>query len=383
MTQTANTVGTPQLLGTSGLAKLFDALVQSGYSVFGPVVRDGAVVLEHIQSSQELPSGWIDEQSPGHYRLKPQAGSAFFGQTVGPQSWKKYLHPADIQLWSAERKNGTFRILNNEAVPDRPYAFLGMRPCDLAAIEIQDRVLTRDRYRDPIYSGRRNEAFLVVVQCTRSTSSCFCASLDTGPGAKQGFDLVLTELADEKGTASYVIRAGTERGAKLLSELPTVPATTEVLRGESEALAAAAQQQTRKVDTEGLKEALYKAFDDPRWEKISERCLTCANCTQVCPTCFCTTIEDANDLTVEHAERWRRWDSCFTLSFSYIHGGSVRASAKARYRQWLTHKFAAWIDQFGSLGCVGCGRCITWCPVGIDVTEGIRTLREGESNGNS
>jgi Fe-S oxidoreductase len=101
----------------------------------------------------------------------------------------------------------------------------------------------------------------------------------------------------------------------------------------------------------------------------------------VCPTCFCTTVEDVSDVTGDHAERWRRWDSCFTLGFSYIHGGSIRNSGKARYRQWMTHKLASWIDQFGTSGCVGCGRCITWCPVGIDITEEARAIRDGGQHG--
>jgi ferredoxin len=89
----------------------------------------------------------------------------------------------------------------------------------------------------------------------------------------------------------------------------------------------------------------------------------------VCPTCFCTTPEDITDVTGEHAERWERWASCFELDFSYLHGGSVRQSGVGRYRHWITHKLSTWYDQFGHSGCVGCGRCIAWCPVGIDITE--------------
>jgi len=382
MTRAKDDADSPRVLERNGLFALLEALTHRGYNVIGPVVRDGTILLDHIQSPEELPAGWTDEQSPGHYGLKPQQGPALFAYGVGPQSCKKYLHPAEVKLWSAERQNGTFRILNNEARPKQPLAFFGVRPCDLAAISIQDRVLIHDRYRDPIYCSRGKGAFLVVVQCTQPASTCFCASLGTGPRAKGGFDLALTELVTVQDHR-YVVHTGTKRGAKLLAELETASATEELLHQETEALEAAAHQQVRKLNTDGIKELLYKAFDDPRWEKIAGRCLTCANCTSVCPTCFCTTVEDANDLTVDHAERWRRWDSCFTLSFSYIHGGSVRASATARYRQWITHKFAAWIDQFETLGCVGCGRCITWCPVGIDVTEGIQTLREGENHGNA
>lgn len=372
----------PRALEKSGLAALLEALTHHGYNVVGPVARDGAILLDHIQSLDDLPAGCTDEQSPGHYRLKPQRGPALFCYGVGPQSWKKYLHPADVKLWSAESQDGTFHILNNETRTKQPLAFFGVRPCDLAAITIQDRVLTRDRYHDPTYCSRRKGAFLIVLQCTQPASTCFCASLGTGPRAKGRFDLALTELIADQAQ-HFVVHAGSKRGAKLLAELGAAPAAEKLLQLETEVLEAAAHQQVRRLNTDGIKELLYQAFDDPRWEKIAGRCLTCANCTSVCPTCFCTTVEDSNDLTVHHAERWRRWDSCFTLAFSYIHGGSVRASATARYRQWITHKFAAWIDQFDTLGCVGCGRCMTWCPVGIDVTEAIQSLREGENHGNA
>jgi Fe-S-cluster-containing hydrogenase component 2 len=135
------------------------------------------------------------------------------------------------------------------------------------------------------------------------------------------------------------------------------------------------------MDTRGIKELLYRNYEHPRWDNVATRCLTCANCTMVCPTCFCTTVEDVTDLSGDHAERWRKWDSCFTMDFSYIHGGSVRATPKSRYRQWLTHKLATWFDQFGSSGCVGCGRCITWCPVAIDLTEEVRAIRDSETAG--
>lgn len=381
MTRPKDDSDSPRVLDKSGLAALVEALTRHGYNVIGPVVRDGTILLDYIRSPEELPAGWTDEQSPGRYRLKPQPGPALFAYGVGPQSCKKYLHPAEVKLWSAERQNGTFRILNNES-PKQPLAFFGIRPCDLAAISIQDRVLVRDRYHDSTYGSRRKGAFLVVAQCTQPASTCFCASLGTGPRAKGDFDLALTELVTDQDHR-FVVHAGTKRGAKLLAELENASATAELLHQETEALEAAAHEQGRKLNIDGIKELLYNAFDDPRWDKIAGRCLTCANCTSVCPTCFCTTVEDTNNLTVDNAERWRRWDSCFTLSFSYIHGGSVRASASARYRQWITHKFAAWIDQFETLGCVGCGRCITWCPVGIDVTEGIQALREGGSHGNA
>ena len=369
------------ILGADQLGKLIEVLSSKGYAVVGPTVRDGAIVYDHIESANDLPRGWTDEQNPGHYRLNRRDDEALFGYAVGPQSWKKYTHPAEVRLWAAERQDSTFRILNNEAHEHRR-AFLGARACELAAIAVQDRVLLEDKYRDPIYDQHRRGAFIISVQCTQAAATCFCASMGTGPKVSDGFDLVLTELLDSKGHR-FLVAAGSDRGVDILSQLEIAPATEEDLREAAAKVEAAARQQVRSIDTAGIKELLYENFEHPRWDNVASRCLTCANCTMVCPTCFCTSVEDVSDISGDHAERWRRWDSCFTENFSYIHGGSVRPSAKARYRQWMTHKLASWIDQFGSSGCVGCGRCITWCPVGIDITEEVRAIREGGKNGDS
>ena len=372
---------TQKILDRGGLGTLVQALLRRGYQVIGPTVRDKAIVLDQIESDEDLPAGWTDEQAPGQYRLKRREDKAVFGSVVGPQSWKKYLHPADVKLWTAERRGGSFRILNNEPQPPRPYAFLGVRACDLAAIAVQDRVMTQDKYHDPIYGGRRNGVFIVALQCTQSAATCFCASMDTGPEVRSGFDLALTELLDDNQHL-FLVQVGSARGVQVLAEVETAAATAEQVGQAGKAVEAAARQQVRSIDRTGIKELLYDNFEHARWENVAGRCLTCANCTMVCPTCFCTSVEDVSDVSGEHAERWRRWDSCFTMSYSYIHGGSVRASTKSRYRQWMTHKLASWIDQFGTSGCVGCGRCITWCPVGIDITEEVRALREGGNDGN-
>jgi ferredoxin len=277
-----------------------------------------------------------------------------------------------VKLFEAERSNGVFRILSNTAKPS-PRAFLGVRACELAAIGVQDRVLLHDRYRDDIYGDRREGVFLIAIQCTQAAATCFCASMGTGPAVNGGYDLALTELLNEEHR--FLVEAGSERGREVLAELKHRDATQQDRQQAAAAVESTAEQQTRRMDTTGIRDLLYQNFDHPRWDHVAARCLTCANCTMVCPTCFCTTVEDTSDVTGDHAERWRRWDSCFSLNFSYIHGGSVRSSAKARYRQWMTHKLASWIDQFGSSGCVGCGRCITWCPVGIDITEEVRAIR--------
>ena len=374
------TEGSYFVLQASETGRLIEVLARRGYEVNGPTVRDGAIVYDHIESATELPAGWGDEQEPGRYRLKRRPDGALFGYVVGPQSWKKYLHLAEVRLLAAEREDGTFRILNNETRPKRPHAFLGVRACELQAIAVQDRVLLGDKYHDPVYGERRSGVFVVVVQCTQSATTCFCASMGTGPRAQSGFDLALTEFVGADAHR-FIVEVGSERGAEVLAELKVAPATDEDAQKSAAAVAEAAHQQVRSIDTAGIKDLLYQNFEHPRWDDVARRCLTCANCTMVCPTCFCTTVEDVTDVTGQHAERWRHWDSCFTLGFSYIHGGSIRNSNKARYRQWMTHKLASWIDQFGSSGCVGCGRCITWCPVGIDITEEVRAMREEQNHG--
>jgi sulfhydrogenase subunit beta (sulfur reductase) len=368
------------VLEASQLGKLIAALLRRGYEVVGPTVRDGAIVYDRIRSPDELPAGWTDEQQPGHYHLIPREDRAFFGYAVGPQSWKKYLHPADVRLCSAARRGKTFQILNSEAQPKHQFAFLGVRACELAAIAVQDHVLLEDKYRDPTYEQRSTGKFIIAVQCIQAAATCFCASMGTGPRVTSGFDLALTEVLGPKGH-QFLVEPGSDHGAELLGELEVSPASEEDLQQMEVAVGEAASQQVRSIDTTRIKDLLYQSFEHPRWDNVAQRCLTCANCTMVCPTCFCTTVEDVSDVAGDHAERWRRWDSCFTLSFSYIHGGTIRTSAKARYRQWMTHKLASWIDQFGTSGCVGCGRCITWCPVGIDITEEARAIREGGQHG--
>ncbi|MFJ8625091.1 4Fe-4S dicluster domain-containing protein [Kitasatospora sp. NPDC093550] len=361
-------------LDETGLAALVDVLRQRGYTVVGPTVRDGAIVLAELASAAELPHGWSIEAEPGTYRLRPRADRAAFAHSAGPQSWKTFLHPPRARLWQADRSaDGSITVREDDDPPPR-YAFLGVRPCDLRAIAVQDRVLTGGAYVDPVYAPRRAGAFVVVAECTEPSAVCFCASMGTGPGLPRGssYDLALTETAGTDGPR-YTVRAGSPEGEEVLAALPTRPTDGEDART---AVADAAGRMARGMDPTDLRALMAGTMTAERWDQVADRCLTCGNCTMVCPTCFCTTTEEVTDLTGDHTERWRRWDSCFDLDFSHLHGtGPVRTSARSRYRQWLTHKLGTWHDQFGSSGCVGCGRCIAWCPVGIDITEEVTALR--------
>lgn len=361
----------------SDLASLFTALQQREYHVVGPTMRDGAIVYDTLRGPLDLPVGFGDTQEGGRYRLEHRDDGAFFGYALGPQAWKRFLNPPTVTLFRARRDERGFRLIADPDDGAPRYAFLGVRACELAALAIQDRVFLGGSCGDATYRSRREGAFVVAVQCSQAGGTCFCVSMGTGPRAVAGFDLLLTELV-VFGRHDFVMEVGSDRGADVAREMPHRPATPEDLLAVESLLRRAEETQGRSLDAGGVKDLLYRHYEDPHWDEVGRRCLTCANCTMVCPTCFCNTVEDTTDLTVSMAERRRRWDSCFTMDFSYIHGGSVRTSAGARYRQWMTHKLATWHDQFGSSGCVGCGRCITWCPVGIDLTEEARALRRSE-----
>ena len=255
---------------------------------------------------------------------------------------------------------------------------MGVRSCDLHAVAIQDRVFLGDRHVEEDYARRRADAFFVAAQCARAGGTCFCASMDTGPRARAGFDLALTEILDEAGHR-FGVEVGSDRGAEVLAAVDSRPPDPDERRAPDEAEASARATMGRALDTTDLRDLLFANLEHPRWDDVADRCLSCGNCTMVCPTCFCSAVQDTTDLAGAEADRTRVWDSCFTLGHSELHGGSVRRTTRGRYRQWMTHKLAGWIDQFGTSGCVGCGRCITWCPVAIDLTEEAAAIRAADA----
>jgi ferredoxin len=366
------------IIAAAQIDVLIQVLMRRGYTVIGPTLRDGAILYDGVSSLEDLPKGWTDEQEGGKYRVKRRADDALFGYTVGPHSWKKFLFPATTRLWKAERTNGHFQVLRED--PQVPkLAFLGVRACELHAIAIQDKIFLQGSFADPTYKSRREDIFVVAVDCVYAGGTCFCDSMGTGPKTSTGYDLSLTEVLQDS-QHYLLVHSGTQAGAEILADIPAQPAGKKEIAAAKALVEEAAQHMGRSLNTNGLKELLYRNMESPRWDTIVTRCLSCANCTSVCPTCFCSTVEDVTDLTGQQAERVRKWDSCFATDFSYIHGGSVRATPRSKFRQWMMHKLAYWFDQFGTSGCVGCGRCITWCPVGIDITEEARAIRDSENN---
>lgn len=363
--------GDDALIDADGIDALVDVLRSDGLKTMGPVVRDGAIVQGEIAGSVDLPAGWHDHQGPGRYRLEHRPGPELFGWAVGPSSWKSDFFAPEETVWRASIDDGEV-TLTEPAEPAEPIAIIGARPCELSALGVLDRVLRDGAIGDDRYTARRGGTFLVAAECGTPAATCFCASMGTGPSAGAGFDLALTELFD--GGHRFYVRVGSPAGAAALERIPHREATASDRSARQEVLARAAARMGRTLATDGLPGLLARNLDHPRWDDVAERCLSCGNCTLVCPTCFCSDVKDVSDV-FGTVERQRRWASCFDLDHSRLHGGPVRNTTASRYRQWLTHKLSTWWDQFGESGCVGCGRCIAWCPVGIDITEEAEAIR--------
>lgn len=353
----------------TALEDLIAILRREGFKVLGPVARDGAVAFDEVHTVSDLAVAMRDEQSPGRYRLAPGAAREIFGVVNGAGSLKPFFFAPEETLLEVNRERRGFKV--TEVAPAAPrLAFIGVRACDLAALAVQDRIFLHDRFHDTHYHTRRKDAFLVAVNCTRSAATCFCASMKTGPEATTGFDLSLTEL--EEG---FVMRIGSVAGEAIAAKLSLGHAQDDEVASAQARIDGCAAGMQRHLATADLPRLLYDEVQNARWKDVASRCLSCTNCTMVCPTCFCHTVVDQEEIDGNMSRRVRKWDSCFSLEHAHIHGINFRPKIEDRYRQWLTHKLASWIDQFGMSGCVGCGRCITWCPVGIDLTEEVAAIR--------
>tara|TARA_R110002073_G_scaffold321416_2_gene497504 strand:- start:14567 stop:15706 length:1140 start_codon:yes stop_codon:yes gene_type:complete len=355
------------------LQQLIDALHRRGYRVVGPTVRNGAIIYDTLTQVDQLPTGWTDTQSPATYQIQNTHHQRQFYFNSSPDSWKKFLYPARQELSGAKLTADGWQFTDKVEDPES-VALFGVRGCDLRAIEIQDRVFLRGEFVDPIYLRRRESALIIAVQCSTAAATCFCTSMNSGPDCTSGFDIALTETE-----AGYCVETGSETGENIVAELGLNTADAAQRELAAAELENAKQAITKRLDTTNLHDDLLDNLEHSHWDEVSRRCLSCANCTMVCPTCFCSTVNEVSDLDQSDVTRVRQWDSCFNLDFSYTAGGTVRNDVRSRYRQWLTHKLATWQDQFDTTGCTGCGRCITWCPVGIDLTAEVAAIREPQS----
>lgn len=359
------------------LQDLLGALYNAGYSCVGPQVRDGAIVYDLLADVNQLPWGIRDHQTPGGYELEQLNEQKAFAFANGPQAIKPLLFKPQETVWKVTRNADGQLIFQPHQSDERPIAIIGARACDIAAMKIQDKVFIESAHPDPHYTKRRQQLFIIAVNCSYSSNNCFCVSAGTGPEVQHSFDILLTEIDD-----GFKVESGSERGQTIIDTLALAEAKTNQCKKADQQVKEAAAMQTKRIPLNnqlGLRDLLFSNLNHPRWEDVAERCLSCGNCTSVCPTCFCHSETEKPALDGSSSEHQREWDSCFTAGHSYLSGAVIRDDTRKRYRQWLTHKVGSWFDQFDTSGCVGCGRCITWCPVGIDITEELAAI-SGESN---
>jgi len=368
MTDKNPTIGSSVSLPKSELDNLLANLRKMGFQTIGPCLQDESIVYKGVQGLKDLPQGIQSEQLPSSYRLIQSGKPRYFDFIPGSHSWKQLLFPPRHTLFTVV-KDGSWQFKENED-QEQSYALIGVRACELAAIHVQDKVFLRSDFSDPVYRKRREGLFILAVNCLDPDATCFCTSMGTGPKHTTGFDLCITEL-DEV----FLVEIGSELGRSLIADRNFDFPSAFVQTAANQAIEHANESILRRLDTSDLPGLLMENLDADQWTDVGKRCLACANCTQVCPTCFCWDATDRVDILGKSSVRERIWDSCFNPKFSYVVGGNTRPNIRSRYRQWLTHKLGAWQGQFGVLGCVGCGRCITWCPAGIDLIAEVEAIR--------
>jgi ferredoxin len=364
----------PVTLDLAAVTAAVGWLRTQGYRPVGPVVLDGTIGYRDLDDDWRPPVGWTLEQAPGSARLVRRDDEAAFGWVPGADSWKQYFYPPSSEVFRATLTEHGWTLASPRP-PERPLALVGARACELRALDVLDRVFLDAEHPDPRYAARRRDLFVLAVDCAEPGGTCACVSAGGGPRAEAGFDVRLSELASG---GRFVAVAGSDRGAELLDAVGAVPATGADVAAADRRAVEAARHMGRALPDVDLPTALAAAAEHPQWDDVAARCLACGSCTLVCPTCFCGSFADhtgpGGGLAEGEIVRRQEWASCFQADHSRLGPGIVHSTTRARYRQWLTHKLGTWHAQFGVSGCVGCGRCITWCPVGIDLTAEAAAL---------
>jgi sulfhydrogenase subunit beta (sulfur reductase) len=359
------------LLPRTQFDSLIDTLISMGAQCLGPTVQDGAIVYAPVSSCSAFPQGVHDHQAPGSYKLTTDNSSRWFAWANGPQALKPMLFRPEETLWQAKRDTEGRLSFQPHVPPPRLTAVIGVRACDLAALALQNKHFLAGIHPDQAYATHHQHLLIIAVNCTHPAATCFCHATGDGPTATEQYDISLDEL-DE----GFAVKIGSVKGKEIVEKLSLQPLSNSQHAAIETAHDAARQQLTRRLPNTDIPALLFNQQESNHWQTIGEKCLACGNCTAVCPTCFCHQTIDQTTLDGTCTSRLRQWDSCFSQKHSYIHGITLRQKTHLRYRQWLTHKFASWEQQYDRSGCVGCGRCISWCPVGIDVTEELHLLAE-------
>ncbi len=322
------------------------------FTLIGPVTDDGQTEFRRIDSVRQLDMAYQSTMlSPG----------------------KVYLYKPREELFRFSL-DGDLEIREPRADDERR-VIIGLHSCDTKAVLYLDKTFL-GAFHDPRYEARRNNTVIIELNCETAGKNCFCSSMGTGPylHAETGYDMQLTDFGSE-----YLVELKTDRARSMFTVDDVRPAGRDEFVTKQEKEQRVSATFTKRIDTKGLDVLLRKNSQHRVWRITAEEaCLSCSNCVMVCPTCFCYDITDEVSMDRKSARRLRQWDACQDAHFAEVHGGNFRGRRTARLRQFVTHKLAQ-TNQYGVYATVGCGRCITWCPTGIDLTEIAKEVQRSES----
>ncbi len=328
----------------------FVAGLLSDYQVFAPAKEEESLVLKEMQAE-----GDID-----------------LDIGVGPvntkKSIKEFFFPQKERFFSYDlTKPGE---MEEPVLSDKKRVIFGVRPCDVNSISVFDAIFTSDQYPDPYYIKRRERTTIVAIGCNKPETTCFCVDTGGGPFSADGSDLLLVDLGDE-----YLVQVLTEKGETLVNGSSGFSEPKSGVLQKRDGIVEEAQKAIKSdIKIKKVKGWLDNNFDAPFWDTVHEKCIGCGTCTYLCPTCHCFDILD--ETKGEKGERIRIWDSCMYPQFTlHASGGNPRKSGKERMRQRVMHKFKYFVDNNEMVACTGCGRCVKYCPVNLDIREVLKQIQ--------
>ncbi len=316
------------------------------FAVWAPVKKEDNVLF--------TPLGPGDEPFFAYLNSKNAPKNVFFPHT---ETMMKYTRTPQGMVFSSEVNKADQSV------------WFGVRPCDAHSFVVLDKLFDQEKYRDQYYIAKRQNTTVITLACVEPPyATCFCTSVDGEPVSSEGADILLTDIGDD-----YLVEFVTEKGAKLAGYFGDTKADAEAEAKKNELAAKAKEAIKSKIPAHEVKPILDKNFDHPFWDTIHAKCLACGTCTYLCPTCHCFDISD--EVMGSDGIRLRSWDSCmFPLFTKETSGHNPRPSQKERWRQRTMHKFKYYIDMFNTIGCVGCGRCVMYCPVNLDIRKVVEDI---------
>jgi len=318
------------------------------YDLFAPVqLAEGVAVFKKIDRPDEVDFSSSNTQKPAKEVFFPQSETMFRYEKTGKQH----------------------QVTSTEEV-ERKRVILGARPCDIQAVSLIDQVFSGKEFTDVYYVNKRKATTIIGMACDHPLSTCFCSSMKGGPFHREGSDLFLIDLGE-----AYLVELLTEKGKTFQKNKFLKEALAKDINLAKEVEEKATPKTDGSLPVAGIEKRLDQMLESPFWERVQEKCIGCRICTYLCPTCHCFDIVD--EALTNKGQRVRNWDSCLSSLYSQeTSGHNPRPTNRERTRQRIMHKFNYFPKNFDQIACVGCGRCIIYCPVNFDIRQTIKEIQK-------